>query len=150
MSVPNPGDEFLARVGLGSMEPEMRASFLAYMFEWVQNEIGDRLTEGLSEEQVKEFEAIMGGDTAVVDNWIAENAPDYREDERYSRMKRSFENADDATLRKEYASSRWIEVVRPDFKDVTTAVWLDVESTIRQNRDEILAASIEPEEKQPE
>ena len=144
MSVPNPGDEFLARVGLGSMEPELRKSFLAYMFEWVQNEIGDRLTDGLSEEQVAESEAIMAGDAVVVNGWIAENAPGYREEELYLRMKQSFENADEEELRKEYASSRWIEVVRPDFKEVTKAVWLDVESTIRQNRDEILAASIEP------
>ena len=145
MSVPNPGDEFLTQVGLGGMEPELRKSFLAYMFEWVQNEIGDRLTEGLSKEQVAEFEAIMGGDGAAVDGWIAAHAPNYQNDELYMRVKRSRPNEDEAALRKEYASTRWIEVARPDVKEVTNAVWLDVASMIRQNRDEILAASIEPE-----
>ena len=144
MSVPNPGDEFLARVGLGGMEPELRKSFLAYMFEWVQNEIGDRLTEGLSEEQMAEFEAIMGGDGAAVDRWIDAHAPNYQDDELYVRLHQSLQEADEAALRKEYASTRWIEVARPDVKEITNAVWLDVESMIRHNRGEILAASVEP------
>ncbi|MFT3944238.1 MAG: DUF5663 domain-containing protein [Ancrocorticia sp.] len=144
MSVPNPGEEFLARVGLGDMEPELRTSFLAYMYEWVQSEIGDRLTEGLSEEQVAEFEAIMAGDAAVVDSWIAEHAPEYLSDARYLRIVEGApDGVDEAGLRQEYVSSRWIEVVRPDFKLVTAAVWADVTQMIRENRDAILAASLE-------
>ena len=89
MSVPNPGEEFLARVGLGNLEPELRRSFLAYMYEWVQSEIGDRLTDGLSDEQVAEFEAIMAGDAGIVDAWIAEHAPEYLTDARYLRIVQS-------------------------------------------------------------
>ena len=144
MSVPNPGEEFLARAGLGNMDPELRQSFLAYMYEWVQSEIGDRLTDGLSDEQVAEFEAIMAGDAGIVDAWIAEHAPEYLTDARYLRIVQSApEGVDEAGLRQEYASARWIEVVRPDFKEVSAAVWADVMQMIRENREAILAASLE-------
>ena len=53
------------------------------------------------------------------------------------------DDADEAGLRQEYVSSRWIEVVRPDFKQVTAAVWADVTQMIRENREAILAASLE-------
>lgn len=147
MSVPNPGDEFLARVGLGSMAPELRRSFLAYAFEWVQNEIGDRLTENLTEQQTGEFESIMAGDEAAVNGWISAHAPGYQNDDVYLRIKAGLPDADEAALRKEYASSRWIEAVRPDFKEITKMVWIEVENMIRQNREEILAASLEDEQK---
>ena len=143
MSVPNPGEEFLARVGLGNMDPELRRSFLAYMYEWVQCEIGDRIKESLRDEQMAEFEAIMEGDAAVVDSWIAEHAPEYLTDARYLRIVQGAPDADEAGLRQEYVSSRWIEVVRPDFKEVTAAVWADVTQMIRENREAILAASLE-------
>ncbi len=144
MSVPNPGEEFLARVGLGNMEPELRRSFLAYMYEWVQSEIGDRLTDGLSDEQVAEFEAIMAGDMGVVDAWIAEHTPEYLTDARYLRIVQGApDGTDEAGLRQEYVSSRWLEVARPDFQQVTAAVWADVTQMIRENRDAILAASLE-------
>ncbi|MFN8049179.1 MAG: hypothetical protein U0P48_11485 [Ancrocorticia sp.] len=41
--------------GWETSNPNFVRSFLAYMYEWVQSEIGDRLTDGLSDEQVAEF-----------------------------------------------------------------------------------------------
>ena len=102
-----------------------------------------RLEQAQRVEQVAEFEAIMEGDAAVIDSWIAEHAPEYLTDARYLRIVQGAPETDEAGLRQEYVSSRWIEVVRPDFKQVTAAVWADVTQMIRENREAILAASLE-------
>lgn len=70
-------DKFLADVGLSAMPEEVKADFLAFIQEELEIRIGERISRGLSEAQLQEFDAIT--DQAEAAKWLEVNRPDFRE-----------------------------------------------------------------------
>ena len=70
-------EDFLQEMGLSAMPEEEKQSFLAYVQEEVEIRIGERISKGLSETQLAEFDAITNQAEAA--KWLESNRPDYRE-----------------------------------------------------------------------
>lgn len=70
-------DEFLAEVGLSAMPEDQKQDFLNYVQEELEVRIGERISRGLSEELLNEFDAIT--DSGEAAKWLEKNRPDYRE-----------------------------------------------------------------------
>ena len=70
-------EEFLAEVGLAAMPEDQKKDFLAYVQEELEIRIGERISKGLSEAQLNEFDLIT--DQAEAAKWLEVNRPDYRE-----------------------------------------------------------------------
>ena len=51
-------DNFLESVGLGSMPAEQKDAFLQYAQDQLEMKIGEKMSEGLSNEQLDEFERL--------------------------------------------------------------------------------------------
>ena len=51
-------EEFLREVGLSAMPEDEREKFLAYVQEELEVRIGEEIAEGMTEEQMSEFEKI--------------------------------------------------------------------------------------------
>jgi len=45
---------------------------------------------------------------------------------------------DDPNLRAEYAATKWLEVNRPDYRDVVAQVLEEIKKEVTANRDKIL------------
>lgn len=56
------------------MPDEQKASFLAYVEEELEVRIGEKISEGVSEEELKKFEAMDDIDALL---WLKENKPDF-------------------------------------------------------------------------
>lgn len=70
-------ENFLKEMGLSAMPADKKQEFLNYIQEELEVRIGERISKGLTEEQLKEFDSITTTEEAAV--WLEKNRPDYRE-----------------------------------------------------------------------
>ena len=70
-------ENFLAEMGLSAMPEEQKQKFLDYVQEELEVRIGERISKGLTETQLNEFDMITDPEEAA--KWLEKNRPDYRE-----------------------------------------------------------------------
>lgn len=132
-------DKFLADIGLSDMPDDQKQAFLRHIYEELELRVGTRLSEGLSDLQLEEFEKIIDKDMTTVDNWLSVHVQDYMNDEIFKRMQQALRlDPADPNLKSEYVATKWLEVNRPDYRDVVKGVLEELKSEILTNRDAIL------------
>ena len=70
-------EKFLQEMGLSAMPEEEKQKFLDYLQEELEIRIGERISRGLTEVQLNQFDMIT--DQAEATKWLEINRPDYRE-----------------------------------------------------------------------
>ena len=70
-------DKFLQEMGLQAMPEDQKQKFLDYVQEELEVRIGERISKGLTREQLGEFDMIT--DPTEAARWLERNRPDYRE-----------------------------------------------------------------------
>lgn len=133
-------DNFLQQVGLGGLPEDQKQAFLAYFREQLEFRVGTKLSDGLSESQLSEFEAFMNRNMDITNQWVAANVPDYQNDQVYQKLKAGAPDtvtADDILA--EYASLRWLSINRPDYRDVVAGTMDELRQEVIKNRDAILS-----------
>ena len=70
-------EKFLQEMGLSAMPEDEKQKFLAYVQEELEVRIGERISRGLTETQLNEFDMIT--DPVEAAKWLEINRPDYRE-----------------------------------------------------------------------
>ncbi|MBQ3320928.1 hypothetical protein IJH72_02025 [Candidatus Saccharibacteria bacterium] len=70
-------EKFLQEMGLSAMPEEEKKRFLEYIQEELEIRIGERISRGLSETQLNEFDMTTTLEEARA--WLEKNRPDYRE-----------------------------------------------------------------------
>lgn len=70
-------EKFLQEMGLSAMPEEQKQAFLKYVQDELELRIGERISRGLTEAQLNEFDLIT--DPAEAAKWLEKNRPDYRE-----------------------------------------------------------------------
>lgn len=135
-------DQFLADVGLAGLPEEQKKPFLQHTYDQLEYKVGIRLSEGMSDAQLEEFEAIIDRNEEVIATWLASHAPNYQDEEVFQRlMQASNLPANDSGLRAEYAATKWLEVNRPDYRDVVAQTLEEIKQEIIGAKDAILGAS---------
>ncbi len=132
-------DKFLADIGLNDMPDDQKQAFLQHIYEELELRVGTRLSEGLSDQQLEEFEKIIDKDQSVIENWLSVHVEDYANDEIFKRMQQALRlDAADPNLKSEYVATKWLEVNRPDYRDVVKGVLEELKAEIIANKDAIL------------
>ena len=70
-------EKFLQEMGLSAMPEDQKQAFLDYVQEELEVRIGERISKGLTEAQLNQFDMITDQDEAA--EWLEANRPDYRE-----------------------------------------------------------------------
>lgn len=70
-------EQFLQEMGLSAMPEDQKQEFLDYIQEELEVRIGERISKGLTEVQLNEFDQIT--DQAEAAKWLEKNRPDFRE-----------------------------------------------------------------------
>ena len=70
-------DKFLQEMGLSAMPEQEKQKFLDYVREELEVQIGERISRGLTEVQLNEFDMLT--DPKEILKWLEINRPDYRE-----------------------------------------------------------------------
>lgn len=134
-------DKFLADVGLADMPAEERKAFLQHIYDELELRVGTKLSDGMSDEQLEEFESIIERKDEVISAWLTANAPNYHNEESFSRIQRATGlDVNDPALRAEYTATKWLEVNRPDYRDVVASVLAELKKEIMDGKDKILAS----------
>lgn len=134
-------DQFLQDVGLGSLPDNQKKMFLDHFREQLELRVGTRLSEGLSDAQLEEFEAFIDRKDDKVNAWLAANIPRYEEDQIYQQLKAGAPaQIPQNVILAEYASLKWLGLNRPDYKDVVSHTMGELKNEIIANRDAILGA----------
>lgn len=135
-------DKFLEDIGLGGLPEDQKKPFLQLTYDRLEYQVGIRLSEGMSDDQLEEFESIIDRKPDVITNWLAVNAPAYQEDQVFVKLQQaSGLAAGDEGLRAEYAATKWLEVNRPDYRDVVARTLDEIKAEIVKNKDAILGTA---------
>ncbi len=135
-------DKFLEDIGLADLPEEQKKPFLQHIYDELELRVGTKLSDGMSDEQLEEFESIIDRKDENISSWLAKNSPEYHNDEMFIKLKDSSNlDVNDPALRAEYAATKWLEVNRPDYKNVVAGVLEELKQEITSNRDAILGDS---------
>lgn len=132
-------DKFLQELGLDQLPDDQKQAFLEHIYSQLELRVGTRLSEGLSDAQLAEFESFVNREDDKVRAWISANMPNYLNDPAYTQLQSSAPpSTDQSALMAEYASLKWLGVNRPDYRDVVQQVLAELKQEIISNRDMIL------------
>ncbi len=135
-------DKFLQDVGLGELPEDQKKMFLDHFREQLELRVGTKLSEGLSDAQLEEFESFIDRKDDKVTAWLAANVPQYEDDQVYRQLKAGApEQVPQNVVLAEYASLKWLGLNRPDYRDVVAATMEQLKSEIITNRDAILGGT---------
>ncbi len=131
-------DNFLESVGLGSMPAEQKDAFLQYAQDQLETKIGEKMSEGLSNEQLDEFEKIVDNDKATIDRWLA-GAGDYKNDAIYQKLVESLGGENEEVL-SDYVTAKWLDQNCPQYRQIITDSIKAIREEITANKDALLAS----------
>ena len=132
-------EQFLTDVGLAEMPEEQKKPFLQHIYEELELRVGTKLSEGLTNDQLDEFESFVEGDADKVTSWLNRYEPNYLDQPAYLSLKEKSGPMPDARVASEYASLRWLEINRPNYRDVVASVLEELKVELRSNREQLLA-----------
>ena len=137
-------DKFLQDVGLGSLPDDQKKAFLDHFREQLELRVGTKLSDGLSDAQLEEFESFIDRNEEKVNSWVQEHVPDYENDQIYQQLKSGApENIPQLVILAEYASLKWLGLNRPDYREVVANTMEELKKEIAANRDAILGSAAE-------
>ena len=135
-------DKFLADIGLNDLPEDQKQPFLQHIYEELELRVGTRLSDGLSDAQLEQFEKIIDRDQSTVETWLQQFSPNFTEDQVFQRMQQATGlDPADPNLKAEYVATKWLEVNRPDYRQVVAQVLDELKREIISNRDTILGNS---------
>jgi predicted RNA-binding Zn ribbon-like protein len=114
-------DNLLRELGLGALPPQEKNRMLAHIYETLEMRVGMRLAEGMSDQQLNEFEQLMPLQT----------------------------DTDEAKKQKEQAALKWLETNFPNYKQVVADELEKLKAEIKASAAQIVAASQQPPESVP-
>jgi len=132
-------DQFLKDIGLDGLPDEQKKPFLQHIYSELELRVGTRLSDGLTDAQLEEFEKIIDRDQEKIQSWLADHAPNYLQEEAFSKLQQATQlEPTDPRLVAEFTATKWLEVNRPDYRQVVAEVLEELKREITGNRDAIL------------
>lgn len=132
-------EKFLEEIGLNELPEEQKKPFLQHIYDELELRVGTKLSEGMSDDQLSEFESIIDRKDDIVVAWLVKFAPDYKNDSGFGQLQKATGlNENDPGLRAEYAATKWLEVNRPDYRNVVSEVLETLKKEVIASRDVIL------------
>lgn len=132
-------DNFLKELGLDQLPDEQKKPFLQHIYSELELRVGERLSQGMSDAQLDEFANIIDKAPGVVDEFLAKHAPNYQQEPMFQRLVQATKaDPNNPGLKDEFAATKWLEVNRPDYRDVVAATMDELKKEIITNREAIL------------
>ncbi len=129
--------DFLEGLGVPEMEVEEEKAFLAHLQEELEVRVGERMSEGMSEGQIDEFEKVIDGDAGTVAA-VLSGAGDYRGEESYKKMAGAMGLAEGSgELDREYASLVWLNKNCPQYSQIVQSTVAELKEEVKAGKDRI-------------
>ena len=82
-------DKFLQELGLDQLPEDQKQAFKEHIYSELELRVGTRLSDGMSDAQLAEFESFVDRDDEKVLGWIGTNVPDYQADPSFVQLQAS-------------------------------------------------------------
>lgn len=131
-------DQFLQDVGLGNLPEEQKQAFLQHTYETLEERVGTRLADSLSEAQLQEFEAFASHNEEKTYAWLNANIPDYQNQEEYKQLASTApQDVTPLMIAAEFASVKWLEINSPNYRQVVAEELSKLRNEIIASRNQI-------------
>jgi hypothetical protein len=135
-------DKFLQDIGLNDLPEAQKKPFLQHIYDELELRVGTKLSDGMTDDQLEEFESIIDHKDDIITDWLVKNVPEYHNDSTFIKLQETTKiDVNDPSLRAEYAATKWLEINRPDYRQVVSQVLDDLKKEVIANRDVILDAN---------
>jgi len=135
-------DQFLQDVGLSDLPEGQKQDFLQYTYETLEERVGTRLADSLSEAQLQEFEGFASQDEEKTYTWLSANIPDYQNQEEYKQLSSSApQDVTPLMIAAEFASVKWLEINSPNYRQVVAEELSKLRNEIIANKAQIVGDS---------
>lgn len=132
-------EKFLEGTGLEGMPADEKKAFLEHLQEELEVRVGERMSAGLSEAQIDEFEKIIDNDQETISRLLGE-AGDYKNDEKYKKLMEVAGMKDGSPeILNEYVSMKWLEKNKPDYQQIVENTTYELKDEVARDKDNILA-----------
>lgn len=132
-------EKFLQDIGLNELPENQKKPFLQHIYDELELRVGTKLSDGMSDAQLQEFESIIDHKDDIVIAWLDKYVPNCHNEPDFIKLQQVTDmDVNDPALRSEYAATKWLEVNRPDYKSVVNQVLEDLKQEVIANRSEIL------------
>ena len=82
-------DQFLKDIGLDGLPEEQKKPFLQHIYSELELRVGTRLSDGLSDAQLEEFEEIIDRKQEKIEAALAAHAPNYTADQAFQKLQQA-------------------------------------------------------------
>lgn len=139
--------------------PQDQALQVARFFQTqLEVRVGMLLSDGLSDEQMSQFESLMNRDVEKMTEWIDRYAPDYEDDEIYLSTRADYEKnaeragtkVDELALLSRYAQLKWFSINRPDYQEVVKRTVRELYQLVKANLEAFVSAALQGTDIDPE
>ena len=131
-------DQFLEELGLGAMPNEQKQAFLQHIYSELEMRVGEKLTDGMSDELLDEFGSFVDMNEDGMKKWFGENLPDYADRDDYKQMRNANPEAPEAAIMSEFGAMKWLQLNRPDYPKVVAETLEELKGEIKANQSAIL------------
>lgn len=132
-------DKFLEDIGLNDLPEVQKKPFLQHIYDELELRVGAKLSDGMTDTQLEEFESIIDHKDDLIAEWLEDHIPGYYNDPMFIQLQAAtMIDVNDPSLRAEYAATKWLEVNRPGYKQVVGQVLDGLKKEVMSNRDAIL------------
>lgn len=131
-------EKFVDELGLIDLKPEEKREFAEHISRELEQRVGDRLTNGMSDELLDEFGYFVDGDEEGMNKWFAANMPNFRNDAEYQQLAASQPDAPEQALMSQFGALKWLQKNRPDYQDVVRHTLDELKQEIISSRDAIM------------
>ena len=132
-------DNFLSEVGLSNLPEDQKQAFLDHAQEELELRVGTKMSEGLTEAQIEEFEGIMENDQQVIRKVVSELGMDFRTDPIYKKVLDKYGVSEGTwEIISEYLSIKWIQKNRPNYHEIVQSTIDELKNEIRSGQSQIL------------
>ena len=134
-------DKFLEELGLGEMPAEQKQAFLQHIYSELEVRVGEKLTDGMSDELLDEFGNFVDQNAEGMKKWFDEYLSDYETREDYQQLKEANKEAPETAIMSEYGAMKWLQLNRPDYPEVVKQTLEELKEEIKSNKDAILSGA---------
>ena len=132
----NLNSSFLNKLGLDKMPEDQKQAFLVFVYEQLEERVGEKISNLLSEAKKIEFNEISRGNKEAIENFLSSRKIDYKEHPLYKQL--LAEKFSDNAIKLEIVSSLWLEENAPNYKEIVVWTMKEIEQDIIKNKEEII------------
>lgn len=145
-------NDFLVTMGLGNLPVDEKNRLLQMIYERLEMNVGMRLAEKMSDQQLDEFERFMDGDMVHARGFLDQTKPGWESSETYqTNLKNAKAEAEkrgtvanENGVISEFAALTWLEQNFPNYKDVVAEELEKLKGEVQAAAPQIIAAAQAP------